>query len=460
MPVMGKGGRDTSSQFTSNLPNAAHRFLSQAMAHALFSGWRTPEDFLRHFGPDEIMRSLEDAPELRTELLVRAAGVNEKIAKKKSTSSASEDLRLALNEGITDPTTVMSLFPADDRVRYLDAKKLWAFLVEGEFWTITAKRGAQEHDRACKRMTFLIENALGEHLINLKELADGISFREISTRLPVPKLQKVVEHALSCSRMDVALSEEVLLEVIPLGELVEYVPLELLWRNVLLAKVARPGNFVDDAAAGAENQAPAQPARAVDSPSKESARSSNKPASSQQKPSAPAPAPPPVSARPPEADSVGAARPASVDPQETEARREVTSRLREIERLPPSHETLSVSILHSIDGMYADLMETSDDEEREECIRDAFPNETHLRTAMIALIELLDPTINTDEPVIRDADLDALVKVVVFEERRRDGKRASAVPAPRMPSRPPSLPSSPPPLPPGPPPLPALKSAR
>jgi len=69
--------------------------------------------------------------------------------------------------------------------------------------------------------------------------------------------------------------------------------------------------------------------------------------------------------------------------------------------------------------MYAELQNATSDEDRENAIRDSFPNEGHLRTAMLSLIELLDPTIDTAEPLIRDADVESLVKIVLFEERRR-----------------------------------------
>ena len=61
----------------------------------------------------------------------------------------------------------------------------------------------------------------------------------------------------------------------------------------------------------------------------------------------------------------------------------------------------------------------TNDEQREACIRESFPNENHLRTALLALIELLDPNIDTRDPVIRDGDIDSLIKVVLFEERQR-----------------------------------------
>jgi hypothetical protein len=124
----------------------------------------------------------------------------------------------------------------------------------------------------------------------------------------------------------------------------------------------------------------------------------------------------------------GSLRPAA----EEEARRKVVERLNALGRLPPRHDDLSTPMLLSIESMYADLLTASTDEAREMCIRDSFPNESHLTTALLALIELLDPSIDVNDPVIRDADADSLIKVVLFEERRRyeQGRSPAAAPPP------------------------------
>ncbi|HTQ07482.1 MAG TPA: hypothetical protein VMI54_26680, partial [Polyangiaceae bacterium] len=93
------------------------------MVSALTDGWRKPEDFLRHFKPADLMQRLEKAPDLRATILIKAAGVHERIVRKKSTASASEDLRIALDEGLTTPADIVELFPADDRVRHLERTK-------------------------------------------------------------------------------------------------------------------------------------------------------------------------------------------------------------------------------------------------------------------------------------------------------------------------------------------------
>jgi hypothetical protein len=159
---------------------------------------------------------------------------------------------------------------------------------------------------------------------------------------------------------------------------------------------------------------------------------------------------------------------------EDEVRRRVIDRLKQLDRLPPSHGEISTPVLLSMESMYAELWSVNDDDERESCIRESFPNETLLRTAMLALIELLDPSVDTHDPIIRDADVSGLIKIVLFEERRRrdaspsSPRRSSQTPPGRARrSIPPPLPrsSTPPPLPPdgsraSPPPLPAEASGK
>src|SRR4051794_19778992 len=144
-----------SEPFKSELKTGAERYLAKVMVSALNDGWRKPEDFLRHFKPGDLMQRLEKAPDLRAAILVKAAGVHERIVKKKSTSSAAEDLRIALDEGLTTPADLVQLFPPDDRVRYLERTKLWSFITEEHFWEPNASAPAGQ---AVARMTFLIES--------------------------------------------------------------------------------------------------------------------------------------------------------------------------------------------------------------------------------------------------------------------------------------------------------------
>jgi hypothetical protein len=460
------------SPFRSALEKSAHRYLSEVIVHALTDNWRTPDDFLRHFKPLDIMAGLAAAPDLRADLLIKAAGVHEKIARKKSTESAAEDMQIALDEGITNPKAVLELFPPDDRVRYLDHKRLWSFVVEDQFWLPANAKAKGE--RAVRRMTFMLEDALVQKLVTLKDIADGITFETISQQLPLDQLKKVVKHALETGRKAQPLTEPSLLDVVPLDKLIGYIPLDHVWNGTVIAKIASPCAFVDASAPEAENaegaaekpggktpslrtkeELPAaqrEPLKAAILAAKDSVPDS-KPQRAEAEPIAPAPATTSALADAVESDdearmvaSAASMLGADRSPQEEEARRKVCDRLRTIERLPPKHDELSTPILLSIDSMYAELLGCSDDESRETCIRDSFPNENHLRTALLALIELLDQSIDVADPLIRDAEADALIKVVLFEERHRyeqrvrlgqppatSGPRRASVPPPPLP---------------------------
>jgi len=213
---------------------------------------------------------------------------------------------------------------------------------------------------------------------------------------------------------------------VPLEKLVEYVPLEHVWDRVVIGRVAVPAGFV--AAAGEPaiaDEAPAPP-RSVPPPLPTKKASGSHPAVIVNES-------PAAGLGVEEDEERGGVRIDSARPlHEEQARRRVIDRLKLIDRLPPSHEMLSLPILLSVESMYAELLTLSNDEQREACIRESFPNEGHLRSAMLALIELLDPTINTRDEVISEGDIDSLIKVVLFEERRRfeEGRNAARQPVP------------------------------
>ena len=68
--------------FESGLKEGRDRFLAHAIEHALSSGRRSPEDFLRFFPPSTIMKGLADSPGLRAQILVEA--IEKSLEKEKS----------------------------------------------------------------------------------------------------------------------------------------------------------------------------------------------------------------------------------------------------------------------------------------------------------------------------------------------------------------------------------------
>lgn len=453
-PPMSSETQSHLESFESELAAGIERFLARVIEHSLAEKWCDADDFLRHFPPSAIMDALEFATDLRSKLLVEAAGVHERIAHKKSTTSAAEDLRIALDEGICDSARILELLPGDERIRYFDHAKLWNFAVEDRFYD----GSTADKKRAAERMAFMLEAGLMEDLLRVEDILDGISFDEVARRLPEPELRKIVSQSLTQGRTGIAFSDEHLLESVPLGKLVSYVPGERVWEQVIIAKIAAPAGFVSGEPDEARSDAEVTPKER--SVKKETAAAKEEAGVPESKPSRPAAKPPKKSMPPPKPAKRAAtqspksapevaARPVSDapasaprSPQEEEARAKVIDRLNTIQRLPPNHETLSTPLLLSIDSMYAELLALASDEDREECIRESFPNAAHLTQAMLALIELLDPSIDITDPVIRDADVDSLIKVVLFEERHRsDDARPSQQPGSALPP-PPARPKS------------------
>jgi len=107
--------------FASKLEQGRQRFLAHAIEHAFSVGRRSALDFIRHFTPHIIMEALSTREDLRADILVPSTGLKRRIAIKKSWKSAAEDLQSALDEGETDPNSIVTAFDPDDRVRYLDA---------------------------------------------------------------------------------------------------------------------------------------------------------------------------------------------------------------------------------------------------------------------------------------------------------------------------------------------------
>jgi len=204
------------------------------------------------------MQALADADELRARLLVKLANVHERIAAKKSLASATEDLRLALDEKVTTPEAVLELFPADDRVRHLKAPLLWRFMFEDTFFLTTPTDGETAHQRAVRRLNFLVSSGLEESLLSLKDIVDGIGIDRLADSLPPEELKRVVTRALQLGREKSPLDEERLLDVVPLAKVLGYVPLDVIWQNVIVRRIAEPYGFVDEQTAS-RRAAPVEP---------------------------------------------------------------------------------------------------------------------------------------------------------------------------------------------------------
>lgn len=241
---MSEGKPQEQRSFVSKLAEGRERFLAHVVEHGLEIGQRTPNDFIRHFPPAAIMDGLRDQPALRSQILVLTTGVKQKIAMKKSAKSAGEDLQIALDEGETDAESIVALLHPDDRVRYLDHKKLWAYCVEGEFWNVGANK-KHEFERAKDHIAFLLERALVDKLVTHRDIVEGISVEELATRLPRSELGKLLKQALENARAKSPFTDADLLVTLPPAEIVKHVPLPHIWESVIHPKVARAHRYVD-----------------------------------------------------------------------------------------------------------------------------------------------------------------------------------------------------------------------
>jgi hypothetical protein len=187
------------SERKSSLTKGRERFLAHVIDHGFEVGRRSPEDFVRHFPPTLIMEGLKDQPQLRAKIVVQATGLKEKVALKKTWESCADDLQIALDEAETDASSIMKVFELDDRVRYLDAKALWSYVTEGEFWKISPSR-QKEYAAAKSHMAFMLAQALEDKLVTHGDIVEGITVEELASRLPKSELGKIIKGALECGK--------------------------------------------------------------------------------------------------------------------------------------------------------------------------------------------------------------------------------------------------------------------
>jgi hypothetical protein len=263
------------SALRSKLEHGRQRFLAYAIEHAFQIGRRTPQDFIRHFPPRAIMEALALRPDLRASLLVPTTGLKHKIALKKTWQSAGDDLQSALDEGETVALAIVDAFTPDDRVLYLPDKKLWAFVIEGQFWKVTAKEDKVAYATAQQHIAYLLDRALQDGLITPRDVVDGIGVAELCNRLPRSEMASLFSTALDNGRNGKPFTDKDLLATLPPSTLVQHVPLTHIYETVLHGRVAAVHAYlpaeekppVVEAAPPPPPPAPSEPKSAVaDSP--------------------------------------------------------------------------------------------------------------------------------------------------------------------------------------------------
>lgn len=139
--------------------------------------------------------------------------------------------------------------------------------------------------------------------------------------------------------------------------------------------------------------------------------------------------PPPPSARAAAARS-NAPRPSSAPPpaRNDAALQGVITRLGRIDRLPSRHSEFPAAVLHAIEAMYGELATVSDAQAQLNIIKDAFPNDLWRARAMLALLELLNPSAMHATPAIANESADALSIRLLTEERQLSRNAAHSHP--------------------------------
>ena len=215
------------AQRASALESAEARFLSICLSYSLDAGWLTPADLCEEFPPEFLMMALEQAPELRARLLVDATGVHERVALRKSTGAAAEDLRLALDEGLCDADRVLEIVLVDDWVRLLDQRRLWTILIRDEFWLDNGERAQQ-------RMSQMLTTAMEQRLLELSVLLRAASPERLASDMPRELVEEVMVRALQAGLEGQLFDAEAFAQLIPLDAWLQYIPLSHFWESVVV----------------------------------------------------------------------------------------------------------------------------------------------------------------------------------------------------------------------------------
>ncbi len=233
--------------FKSELQQISQKFLSEVIVFTLASKERSPEDFIRHFSPMKIMsEALKGEAKKRAGILVPSGIASEKVvmSAKKTADSCGTDLEIALEEGVVEPADIVSLFPADDRVRHLKATELWQFNTEGVYWNTPAS-DKEKHTRAKSLLVFHLENALKHKLISERDIVEGIKVLRLTQCLPEEMRVKVLEATFASAQEKKAFTEADFVKLVGIVLIVDCVPSPEIWEGVI-ATMAIKHKYADE----------------------------------------------------------------------------------------------------------------------------------------------------------------------------------------------------------------------
>lgn len=229
--------------FVSRLNTAPARFLAEALQNSLLSGRRTAQDFIRHFPPAVIMASLDAQAPLRSTFLTVLVGLRDKTALRTPSADAGRLLQAALEEGDTDADAIVRTFDPDDRIRYLDAQKIWGFLLEGEFWKVSRSKDSAGHKIAQAHLAYLLDRGIAHALISHADVVENITIEMLGEKLPRLELSKLIRKALEVGRSGAAFKHAEILEATPASVLVDHIALPHVFESVIVP-LARAAGYV------------------------------------------------------------------------------------------------------------------------------------------------------------------------------------------------------------------------
>jgi len=238
---------ESTEPFVSSLATGPQRFLSEALEHALSNGRRTPADFIRHFPPMSMMDSLDAVPEIRASFLTVLVGLREKTALRTPSSDAGRLLQAALEEGDCDAEAIVSLFAPDHRIKYLEGRKVWLFLMEGEPWKVSRSKDAAGFKKVQHHMAYLIDRGIVHGLHSHQDVIDGITVEVLAEKLPRSELAKLVKRALTMGRENRSFTDREMTTAVPTSVILDHVPLPQVMDSVV-SPMARRANYVEQPA--------------------------------------------------------------------------------------------------------------------------------------------------------------------------------------------------------------------
>ncbi len=401
----------------------------------------THDELVSQFSLRGLLKALQVAPELRTNLLVKAAGVHKKIARLKSNTGGAEDLLLALNEGVCDARLIVQLVGEDGYVRYWGADKIWEQINCDKSW-LEGKLRSQA------RMIFTLRAALAQGLLKGETLVAYFVDQGLLAQLPRERLEHALARALEGGLKNTPFSLERLVDEVPWSLWVEHVGVADIWERVAAPSLDAleelqihrdsgliPRPIVDSGPVSAAPpsryevpeihpiiEPPVEPLESLIIELAPEPRVLATPLlENQARPTLIAPAAPPAS------DSAPSKPP--FDLEEVELRKSVCAKLEGRDRLPPRAGQMRTQVLVALESIYKKISVVHSNEEKTQCFLDAFPNETMLYAGVSALAEALDPRLSPQELERRQVGARELIQIVLFEEHRRLERVAHGLPS-------------------------------